>query len=85
MFLEYYQCSVTDDDADRDPDHDDGTDAGDAQVRVDVDADAGDEVDNHDSDDMRVERRASRRAQVARLYRESADVNERILGMHGRI
>ena len=77
MFPEYFRCSVADDDADRDPDHDDGTDAGDAQVRVGVDADAGDEVENHDSDDMRVERRASRRVQV--------DANERILGMHGRI
>ncbi len=85
VFLEYYQCSVTDDDADRDPDHHDGGDAGDAQVHVDVDADAGDEVENHDSDDMRVERRASRRAQVARLYCESADANERVVGMHGRI
>ena len=54
MFLEYSRCSVAGDDADRDPAHDDGTDAVDAQVHVDVDADAGDEVENHDSDDMRV-------------------------------
>ena len=85
MFLESFQCSVADDDVDRDPDHHDGGDARDAQVHVDADADASDAAEDNDSDDMGVERRASRRAQVARLYCESADANERVVGMHGRI
>ena len=83
MFLESFQCSVAGDDVDRDPDQHDGRDAGDAPVYVDADADAGDDAEDYASDHMGVERRASRRAHVARLHCESAEANERVFRMRG--
>ncbi len=83
MLLESFQCSAADDDVDGDPDHHDGGDAGDAQVYVDADADAGDDAEDYASDHMGVERRASRRAHVARLHCESVEGNERVVRMRG--
>ena len=83
VFLESFQCSAADDDVDGDPDHHDGGDAGDAQVYVDADADAGDDAEEYASDHMGVERRASRRARVARLHCESVEANERAVRMRG--
>ncbi len=83
VFLESFQCSTADDDVDGDSDHHDGGDAGDAQVHVDADADAGDDAEDNDSDHIGVERRASRRAHVARLHCESAEANERVFRMRG--
>ncbi len=81
--LESFQYLAVDDDVDGDPDHRDGGDAGDAQVYVDADADAGDDAEDYASDHMGVERRASRRARVARLHGESVEANERVVRMRG--
>ncbi len=81
VFLESFLCSAADDDVDRDPDYHDGGDAGDARVYVDADADAGEDAEDYASDHMGVERRASRRAHVARLHCESVEANERVVRM----
>ncbi len=83
VFLESFQCSAADDDVDGDPDDHDGDDAGDALVYVDADTDAGDDADESASHHMGVERRASRRAHVARLHCESVEANERVVRMRG--
>ena len=45
--------------------------------------DAGDDAEDYASDHMGVERRASRRAHVARLHCESVEANERVVRKRG--